>query len=134
MSKVYRRTIRRDSILQDHVHSIPDGHKTQGALAKPAQSTQSGWHTHLYEHEGLIHETGPAFEGPAHTHETIIGASSGPQMVPPKPIPSGEVVAQRVDGAMRIGNTWVIRNEEGLVVAKGRTSYEAQMRYKKLAG
>lgn len=128
MGKYYSRVIRRDS-SQDHVHSLPNGVMTQGALAKPAQSQMFGRHSHLYQHEGKTHETGIADDGPGHFHETVIGESSGPLKMPKK-----EDFGPRNDEAFRIGREWVVRNDSGTVIARGETAAEAENRAKRLLG
>jgi hypothetical protein len=127
--KTYPRILRRDA-SQDHVHSLPDGKKTQGPLAKPTASNMMHPHTHLYEHEGKIHETGLADDSdPGHTHETIIGESSGPQKMPAK-----ESFGPRNDEAFRIGREWVVRNDSGMIIARGETAAQAEERAKRLLG
>jgi hypothetical protein len=127
--KVYHRILRRDS-SSDHVHSLPDGRKTQGAIAKPTASNMMFPHTHLYEHEGHIHESGMASDSdPGHTHETLLGETSGPQKMPAK-----ENFGPRNDEAFRIGREWVVRNDSGMVIARGDTAAQAEERAKKLLG
>ena len=121
MSKVNMRISRRDGLFDEHVHSIPDGHLTQGKLLKPSQSSQNPMHTHLYEHEGKIHETGPSFDDPGHTHECLIGDTSGPQKMPAK-----ESFGPRNDEAFRIGREWVVRNDSDIIIARGTTKAEAE--------
>ena len=127
MSKVNRRSIRKDS-LQDHMHSLPDGKMTQGALTKPSQSSQFPTHTHLYQHEGKVHETGPSHEEPGHVHESIIGETSGPMPMKPK-----ESFGPRNDSAehtlLRIGSTWFVRNQQGVDLSCGKTAFEAVRRF-----
>lgn len=76
MSKFMPRVYRRDA-SQDHTHAIPDGTATQGMLAKPSKD-RYGWHTHLYEVDGSVYETTPSHDEGDHSHETILGATSGP--------------------------------------------------------
>lgn len=127
MGKVYTRVMRRDS-MQDHVHSLPDGRKTLGMLGKPNSHSQAGSHTHLYEHEGVTHETGVAFDEPGHVHESILGETSGPQKMPAK-----EEFGPKNDSAFRIGREWVVRNDSGIVIARGDTEAEAKARAQKLS-
>lgn len=125
MSKVYTRITRRDGLLDDHVHACPDGKLTQGKLLKPSQSSQNPMHAHLYEHEGKIHETGIASDEPGHTHETILGDSSGPQKMPKQ-----ESFGPRNDEAFRIGREWVVRNDSDVIIARGITKSEAEQNAK----
>lgn len=76
MSKFMPRVQRRDA-AQDHIHALPDGTKTQGALSKPHKDIFN-CHTHLYEYDGCVYESGPAEEGGDHVHTTCLGDSSGP--------------------------------------------------------
>lgn len=127
--KTYPRTIRRDASL-DHIHSLPDGKKTDGMIAKPTASNMMSPHTHLYQHEGKTHETGLASDSdPGHTHESIIGETSGRLNMPAQ-----ESFGPRNDSALRIGREWVVRNDSGVVVARGATAKEAEDRAKKLFG
>jgi hypothetical protein len=122
MSKFYPRSMRRDS-SSDHVHSLPDGRQTQGALAKPAQSHIFGRHSHMYEHEGKWHESGIADDGPGHVHESLLGETSGPMNMPAK-----EQFGPRNDGMDRIqkrGAHFVLINEQGMELGRGRTAMEA---------
>ena len=126
MSKISKRTARRDGST-DHVHACPAGQLTQGALAKPAQSHMFGVHSHMYMHEGKWHETGIADDGPAHTHETLHGESSGP-----KPFPAKESFGPRNDSMERIqkrGSEFVLINEHGEILGKGKTAREAVSRF-----
>ena len=123
--KTYPRIIRRDA-SEDHVHHTPDGKKTQGALAKPSQSLITNPHTHLYEHEGKVHETGVASDNePGHVHETMMGETSGPIKMP-----ANASFGPRNDTAFRIGREWVVRNDAGYIVARGATCAEAEERAK----
>lgn len=121
--KTYQRAVRRDS-EQDHIHSLADGSETQGALGKPSQSTQFPQHSHLYQHEGDTLETGISFDEPGHTHETILGESSGPKSMPKK-----ESFGPRNDSLQRIGREWQVRSPEGVVLSKGSSAEDASSRY-----
>lgn len=82
--KTYPRVSRRDS-TQDHSHKLPGGEgETQGMLAKPDSSSRAGLHSHLYVHETVTHETGVAYDEPGHTHETILGDTTGPKKIAEK--------------------------------------------------
>lgn len=123
--KTYARISRRDGLLDDHIHSCPDGRETQGKLLKPSQSSQNPMHTHLYEHEGKVHETGPSYDEPGHDHETIVGDTSGPHKMPAK-----VSFGPRNDEAFRIGREWVVRNDSDVIVARGITKAEAEQNAK----
>lgn len=132
MSKTGMKMTRRDGgILDDHIHNLPEGGKTGGKLGKPSQSTQFPIHTHLYEHEGKVHETGPAMDEPGHTHETMIdnGAKTGGPLNPPAKTSFGP----RNDSAIRIGADWVVRNDSGEIIAKGSSALEAERKAKAYA-
>jgi hypothetical protein len=90
--KTPQRSVRRDS-LQQHVHTLPDGHETQGQTIKPSTSSQAGFHAHLYDHENFIYESSSEFDIPGHTHDTLMGTTSGPKPVGMKPIGSPQVEA-----------------------------------------
>lgn len=126
MSKSYVRISRRDGLFEDHIHALPDGHKTLGRLLKPSQSAVNPVHTHLYEHEGKTHESGQAYDEPGHTHETIIGDTSGPQSM------TKESFGPRNDEAFRIGMEWVVRNDSNVVIASASTKAEAERKAKNL--
>ena len=125
--KTYPRIMRRDA-AEEHVHALPDGHKTLGSLLKPSQSELLPMHTHLYEHEGVTHETGVAPDEPGHTHESVLGDTSGPQKVPAQ-----ENFGVKNDSAFRIGREWVVRNDSGIVIARGDTAAEAEERAKRVS-
>jgi hypothetical protein len=84
-------------------------------------------HSHLYEHEGKVHETGIATDHPGHTHESILGESSGSQGMPRK-----ESFGPKNDSAFRIGREWVVRNDSGMIIARGDSEEEAEFRAKRL--
>jgi hypothetical protein len=126
MGKVYVRSVKRDS-MDDHIHSLPDGKETGGMLSKPSQSNRAGAHTHLYQHEGVTHETGVAFDDPGHEHECVLGETSGPRKMPAK-----ENFGPRNDTALRIGREWVVRNDSGDVIARASTQSEAERKAKNL--
>lgn len=94
MSKSNLRAFRADSI-ENHVHALPDGKMTQGQILKPQINEHlNGKHTHIYEHDGQVCESTPASIGPGHTHDTVIGITSGP--MPVRKDASDEVYQARV--------------------------------------
>ena len=83
--KTGMRVSRKDS-LQDHSHSLPEGKVTSGMLLKPSQSLQFPMHSHLYSDDGITYETRMEMDMPGHTHDTIWGESSGPQVIAGKTV------------------------------------------------
>jgi len=83
-------------------------------------------HSHLYEHEGKTHESGISPEEPGHTHETILGDTSGPRSA------SKENFGPRNDTAFRIGSEWVVRNDSNVIIATGSTQDEAERKARNL--
>lgn len=124
--KTHQRAVRRDS-MNEHVHDLETGGVTLGSLGKPSQSTQFPVHTHLYEHEGKTHETGPAQDGPGHTHEVM--AEAGAITEGPRAPQAKVSFGPRNDSLMRIGGTWHLRNSEGNTIHVGRTPEDACRRY-----
>jgi len=67
MGKIYKHSLRRD-VAQDHVHALPDGRMTEGVLYKPNANQRAGWHSHLYEHDGMVYESDARYEDGDHVH------------------------------------------------------------------
>jgi hypothetical protein len=101
---------RKDS-ANNHVHTVPGGPDTQGALLKPSHSTQFPVHTHIYEHEGKVHETGVSPDEPGHTHEL---STKGDYTGGPKPMPTKESFGPRNDSLTRVGRNWELHTAEGV--------------------
>lgn len=127
MGKFYPNVVRRDT-TQNHAHALPDGHQTQGALFKPSKD-RFGWHTHLYEMEGHVYESGPEHDGAGHVHVTELGDTSGPMSVNRDP---QEFVDRthndegvREDYIQRRGRDWFVLSESGNVLGKHSTKQQA---------
>jgi hypothetical protein len=112
---------RKDS-ANNHVHTVPGGPDTQGALLKPSHSTQFPVHTHIYEHEGKVHETGVSPDEPGHTHEL---STKGDYTGGPKPMPTKESFGPRNDSLTRVGRNWELHTAEGVFKGVGSTPEEA---------
>lgn len=87
MAKVSKRVYRKDS-ESSHMHALPNGQKTNVEMMKPQSSSRAGWHTHLYEMDGMTCETGPAFCGVDHAHDCDLGMTSGPMIVKNDDVPA----------------------------------------------
>lgn len=83
MGKFSTRVYRKDG-TDDHVHALPDGTLTSGALSKPSKDRYD-MHTHLYECDERVVESSPAHNFGDHVHETEYGVTSGPLPVGKKP-------------------------------------------------
>lgn len=129
MAKISKWCIRMD-VVQEHIHTLPNGEPTQGSLAKPTKSNMARPHSHLYEHETKVHESGISDEAPGHTHETIMGDTSGPKSPAKK-----ESFGPRNDSAaFRVGREWLVNNDNGVVIGRGMTAQEAENAAKKARG
>lgn len=111
--------------MEDHVHILPNGDLTQGALHKPSKD-QFDMHTHLYMCESDTCETSPAHNFGDHTHKLIGGdETSGPKPLPKEP---GKPW-QKMDSLSRRGREWVVTGTTGHVLARGATRKDALMNW-----
>lgn len=125
MSKFGKCTVRRDGLLQDHQHSLPDGSTTRGMHNKPNANARAGWHTHIYMHEGMVEETDATYDGPGHVHDSALGVTSGPMPVQK----NGQgVELARTDSLRREGAEWVIRSPQGRLISRGHSRLDALSR------
>lgn len=110
--------IRRADAIEDHVHLLPNGEMTGGALHKPSKD-QFDMHSHLYEHEEDTAESGPMHSFGDHTHtirhQGKIVETSGPKPVPKAPGQKWE----KMDSMQRQGADFVVKSETGKVIKRG---------------
>ena len=120
MSKFQRHVVRKD-LKPDHVHKMPEGQISDGMLGKPNANARAGWHTHMFEDEGRMFETLPAYDDGDHVHEFRDEFTSGPM---PMPKNRGEEMG-RLDSIQREGSQWVVRSTTGHEIARGATKLDA---------
>lgn len=119
-----RKAILRKDLQPDHAHTCPDGKMTGGELLKPNANARAGWHTHLFQHDGMTYETDAAYYGPDHVHDVpeFGGFTSGPMPVPKH---YGEEL-ERLDSLQREGTEWVLRSgKTGKIIGRGKTRVDA---------
>jgi hypothetical protein len=83
MAKFKQHSIRKDKSM-DHMHALPDGEYTGGMLRKPNANYRAGWHTHLYQHDGMVYETDAAYDDGDHVHDVFLGKK---ELYTGKPMP-----------------------------------------------
>lgn len=122
MGKFYKRVLRRDR-LEDHAHALPDGRMTMGMQGKPNANHRAGWHTHIYQHDGMVYETDAAYDGADHAHDVpeFGSMTSGPMPVSKS---QGEELS-RMDSVQREGDQWVVRSSTGHVLGYGDCRHDA---------
>jgi hypothetical protein len=120
MGKIHKRIHRADA-LQDHRHAMADGRFTGGMLLKPNRD-QAGWHTHLYQDERDTLETEEAQNDGDHTHETIMGDTTGPMALRTDALEPARDLKGYVQ---RRGHRWVAVSATGHVLATEDSAGEA---------
>lgn len=63
--------------INNHRHALPNGKMTGGMLLKPNKD-QYELHTHLYDNDEMIHESGLMHDFGSHTHSSELGETSAP--------------------------------------------------------
>lgn len=115
--KTHSRVLRKDN-SEDHVHSLPNGIQTGGMLMKPS-STRFGWHSHLYQLDGVVYETGPAHNEAGHAHASELGETSGPMK-------SRKDSAERKDSVQLRGSTYCVVSVTGHVLGRHHRLEDAE--------
>jgi hypothetical protein len=110
-----------DTLKPDHGHKMPEGQMSGGMLWKPNANSRAGWHTHLFEDEGDVYETLPAYDEAGHKHE-FRGEFTGAPVALPK---SPGVEMGRTDSLNSEGEDWVVRDPSGQELGRGKTKRDA---------
>lgn len=129
MSKFQKHSLRRDR-LEDHAHALPDGKMTMGMQMKPNANARAGWHTHMYQHDGMVYETDAAYNDGDHVHDApeFGDITSGPMPVQKHM----GIEIPREDSLQREGSRWVVRSVTGHILINEATRYDAIQAYAEL--
>lgn len=120
MSKFQKHVVRKD-LKPDHGHKMPEGQMSMGMLGKPNANARAGWHTHMFEDEGTLKETLPAYDDADHVHEFCDEFTSGPMPLSKDP----GVELGRLDSLTREGTDWVVRSSSGHEISRHMSKAKA---------